>query len=1101
MNPAALVDQLESLGITIVADEGRLRVNAARGQLTDDLKQAIAAHKAELLEFFAARGMQKAQPLLPLARGGSLPTSYFQERLWVLNRLEPDSTAYNLVTVWWGDAAVDADRLAAAIASVVSRIEILRATFHEEGGSPVVRLLPPEAVPIVLHDLGSQAPEEQLQILRDAAKASAALPFDLANQPPARFAVYRLGTDRAATLVTMHHIAADAWSMGLLSDQVRDACMGRVATACALQYADYAAWQRKTQESHAISTELNWWQARLAGAPPLSVFPADRSASEVARATSAVHDFTWSAELSQGIRSMVRELGATVYMAMLAACATVLYRHTGQDDVVLGSPMGIRERPEFESMIGPFVNLLVVRLDLSDDPSFADLVKRARDAVLDVHAHRQVPFEKLLERLKPTRSLVHSPLFQMAIVQHNAPASDSGATPILGGGAIHELTWFVREVDGCLLGSIEYRSDLYSANFIQSIGMHMEVVLAAAVHGQARRLSELPLLSSQERDQVIRLFSTTAIPLDTSSVVRQFERQTALAPQAAAIRFKGAELSYGELNGQANRLARYLRGLGIAPGSLVGLCLNRSLDLLVALLGVLKAGGTYVPLDPAFPADRLGYMLADSGAAVLVTAADVASEFAVPDGLRRVDLHAIAGALSRLDSGDLEDEPSPEVAAYVIYTSGSTGRPKGVAVSHGSLSNFLGSMRRAPGLAASDVLAAVTTISFDIAGLELYLPLIVGARIELVSQQTASDGAALASLLANCGITTLQATPATWRMLIEAGWRGGTEFRAFCGGEGLPRELADRLIERTSELWNLYGPTETTIWSTADRVVPGTGSVSIGRPIANTQVYVLDSAGEPVPAGIPGEAWIGGAGVAIGYHRRPDMTAERFVADPFAGRSGACMYRTGDLCRWLPDGRLEHLGRIDQQVKIRGFRIELGEIETILSTHEAVRQSVIIAREASPGDLRLIAYLVYHPGEDLTVSDVRRHLRRELPDYMIPSVVVALDAIPLTPNGKVDRSALPDPFKNAALPVVEYVPPSPGAEKMMADIWQEILQLERVGAEDNFFEIGGHSLLSLRVVTAVEKRTGRRMDPRTLFFQNLRQLAASFPVEAAAHSS
>jgi amino acid adenylation domain-containing protein len=458
-----------------------------------------------------------------------------------------------------------------------------------------------------------------------------------------------------------------------------------------------------------------------------------------------------------------------------------------------------------------------------------------------------------------------------------------------------------------------------------------------------------------------------------------------------------------------------------------------------------------------------------------------------------VDLVAESAALAEMSGADGGPAAGLTDPAYVIYTSGSTGRPKGVVVSHGGLVNFLESMQREPGLSAADVLAAVTTISFDIAGLELYLPLMVGARVELVSHDTAADGMALAAKLGECGATVLQATPATWRLLLDADWAGSPALRALCGGEALPRDLANAILARTKELWNLYGPTETTIWSTVDRVRPGTEPITIGRPVANTQIYILDRNGEPLPAGVPGELWIGGDGVAIGYHNRPELTAERFVQDRFSRKPGARLYRTGDLARWLADGRLEHLGRLDNQVKIRGFRIELGEIEAALSSHPAVREAVVVAREAGPGDNRLVAYVVYQPGAEMTASEARRHLRQTLPDYMIPSLVVSLDAMPLTPNRKVDRKALPDPFERSGRGTGSEEPLAPGLEQQMADVWRELLHVERVGPDDNFFELGGHSLLSLRVAAAVEKRSGWRMDPRMLFFHTLRQITANAP--------
>jgi amino acid adenylation domain-containing protein len=1073
--------------VALAADGGKLRVDAARGQLTDALKAAIAAHKPALLALLAARAAGGGSAIPRAPRDAPLPLSFFQERLWVLNRLEPERTDYNLVARWPSPGAADVARVAGAIRAVVGRHEILRSRVRDDAGVPSVEILPPSAVKVAIRDL-RDLPEATQRAAIDAAEDEAAhAPFDLATEPPARFALFQVAREGVVVLAAVHHVAADAWSLGLLARELADAYAGGDAAPPALQYADFAAWQRRAQDARALAAGLDWWKARLAGIPPLSTLPPD--AGPAARPGGAFRRFRIGRELAQGIRALAREEGATVYMALLAACAAVLRWHTGQDDLVLGSPMGERERPELERVVGPFVNLLVLRLDLAGDPTFAELLGRARDAVLEAHAHRDVPFERLVEHLRPARSRDHGPIFQVAVVQHNAPGEDSGG--ITSGGTLHDLTLYFHEAGGELVGSLEYRTDLYAPETIDRFGARVEAVLAAAVADRRRRVRDVPLITADERRQVLEDFNATARETDPSTFVAQLERQAAATPDACAVAFDGAALTYRELDRRASQVASHLRGMGVSPGVVVGICMPRGLELVAALIGIQKAGGAYLPLDPDFPPERLGYMLADSGARALVTAGPLPRGVEVPPGVRVVDLEVARASLDAEPAAPLAGRAGPVDLAYVIYTSGSTGRPKGVRIPHAALSNFLASMRAEPGLRACDVLAAVTTLSFDIAALELYLPLTVGARVQLLSKATASDGPALARALEASGATVLQATPATWRLLVEAGWRGAPGFRALCGGEPLPRELAEALVARTAELWNLYGPTETTVWSTVERVRPGPGPLLIGRPIANTRVYVLDRGGHPLPPAVAGEIWIGGAGVAEGYHARPELTAERFLPDPFDARPAARMYRTGDLGRWTADGRLEHLGRADHQVKVRGFRIELGEIESVLAAHAAVRQAVVVARAAAAGDVRLVAYVAFHPGEDLTVSDVRRHLRTQLPDYMIPSLVVTLDAVPLTPNGKVDRAALPDPFAGSARAGAERAPPAPGIEQALADVWREVLQVEAVGADDNFFELGGHSLLSLRVAAAVEQRLGWRMDPRALFFQTLRQVAAA----------
>lgn len=1086
MSASELLARLDAMGVKLFAEDGRLKVNAARGALDESLRVAITEHKAGLLQLLQIREQARA-PIAVLARGGDLPLSLFQERLWVLQRLDARSTAFLLQARWLAPAGAELAPVAAAVERAQARHESLRTIYVEEAGTPVARLVAPP--PVERHDLSGRTPEAQQAWMDAQVEAAVHTPIDLAVGPVARFGVVALGAGRVAVLLATHHIAVDAWSIGALRAEIEADLAGRAVPAPPLEYADFAAWQRSANDTAALGAELDWWARTLDGAPQLSALPSDRTPASRTEGGGATVDFTWDAAFGSALREMAREEGVTVYMALLAACAALVRAHTGQSSVVLGSPMGVRERPELEAIVGPFVNLLVIRIELGDDTSFAELLRRTREALFEAHAHGQVPFEKLVERLKPPRSFDHGPLFQVAVVQHNA--SPRGDLAISSGGAMHDLTWFVRELDGGYEGSFEYRQDLYSPLAVARFERQLQQLLRSALADRARPVSRLSLLDAKERQRVLQDFNATRVDLDPTPFVRQFERQAAAAPARVALRSEGESLDYGELNRRANLLAHRLQEAGVAPGVLVAVCLPRAPLLLVTLLAVHKAGGAYVPLDPGFPPERLAYMVEDSGAPVLVTSGDAAEAFEPPAGVVRIDPQAEAEALGERDGVDLGPVGTGDDPAYVIYTSGSTGRPKGVVVPQRALSNFLGAMRTMPGLAADDVLAAVTTISFDIAGLELFLPLTVGATIELVSRETAADGIALADVLHTSGATVLQATPATWRLLLEADWRPKRPLRALCGGEGLPRELADAVLERVAELWNLYGPTETTVWSTAERVMPSPEPVTIGRPIANTQVYVLNAAHEPLPVGMAGELWIGGTGVALGYHRRPELTAERFVPDPFSSDPGARLYRTGDLGRWDEQGRLHHLGRIDHQVKVRGFRIELGEIESVLGAHPAIRQALVLAREAAPGDARLVAYVVYQPGEDLTVSDVRRHLRRELPDYMVPSVVVALDAFPSTPNGKVDRAGLPDPFHAALQARHDYEPPVGVLEETIAAAWREVLQIERVGAQDNFFELGGHSLLSLRVAAAVERATGWRMDPRLLFFQTLRQVAAS----------
>jgi amino acid adenylation domain-containing protein len=1077
LSASQLNARLESLGIRLAVEGGRLRVNAPRGSLTEELKKDIAGSRDELLKMLELRASVSAQSIEriePVPRGAILPISSFQERMWIHQQMDPASTHFNIGSLWKSTTKFTAEEQVAAVRRMIERHEILHSVFVERAGTIGMRVIPPDAVAVELRDLSAYSPEQRAEALADGIEREVHEPFDLTSGPAVRFIVCRLSDHEAVTLCIAHHIAVDAWSLSLLEKEFADSCAGGSSAAAPLpqlQFADYAAWQRARQEPHLLSGELQWWGSYLAGMPALSVFARDEFGA--ARGTGATYQFQWDAGFAAALKSLVRRSGATIYTALLAPCSVVLRWHTGQRDFVLGSPIGARERVEFETMIGPFVGLLPIRILVADDPTFEELLRHARDSMLDAHAHRHVPYEALLEHLSPPRVADHAPLYQVAVVQHNTPGSEEQIS--YSGGAMHELTWFVREADGGIQCALEYRSDRYSSALIQRIASHLEAVLRRAVEQPGSRLSELMRLPPDERRQVTEQFNDTRLEVPEGIFVTHFERRAALEPDAIAVSFEGAALTYAQLNRWANSLAHQLRDLGVERGVRVALCLERSLGLVAALLAVHKAGGAYVPLDPDFPQDRLSFMLNDSGAAVLVTAGDTASRLQLPAGLAVLDLTS-AGADRQEDllTTAVGDDP-----AYVIYTSGSTGRPKGVVVSHGALLNFLWSMRQRPGLASTDVLAAVTTISFDIAGLELYLPLLVGARIELIPRKLAIDGVALAAHLNSCGATVLQATPSTWRLLIEADWRPGPGFRALCGGEGLPPELAGGLLERASELWNLYGPTETTIWSTAGRVERIDAPISVGRPIGNTQVYILGEAGEPVPVAVPGEIWIGGAGVALGYHNRPELNVERFVADPFAAGDSARLYRTGDLGRWLADGRIEHLGRVDHQVKIRGFRVELGEIETRLAQHTAVREAAVVLRTVD-GDAQLVAYFTAASEARAGPEELRRHLAALLPDYMLPTAYVQLDAWPLTANGKLDRQALPAPSA-AARTLQTYEAPRGELEVKLAQIWSEVLRVERVGRHDNFFELGGHSLLVMRLLGRVSAVLGVDVNVAALF--------------------
>jgi amino acid adenylation domain-containing protein len=1032
------------------------------------------------------------------------PLSYSQERMWLIQSLNPRATAYNMASFARLRGAVDLAALSASFDDLIRRHDIMRTSIRAIDDQPMQVVASWTGPPLQIVDLrgieNAEAEASQQALLKAQA------PFDLSREPVARLQLFHLDGDVYFMNLVFHHIAADQWSMGVLGRELAALYNGRrqgtpiQLAPLPINYRDYSIWQRSDAFASEFTRQLSYWHAKLANLPTLDL-ATDHPRPPVWTLNGSFYDRQISPELFAQIEQFGRGSGSTAFMTLFAAFAVLLHRLTGQRDIPVGVPVANRSHSLMEGLVGTFVNTVVLRNDLTGDPGFGELLGRVRIMALDALSQQDVPFDRLVQELGQRGDRSRAPLVQVLFNVTNAPMHGvefDGVIfeplPMDRGGAQFELSFSIdTEITHKL--SIEYNTDLFERDTVERLAAQYLTLLEAAMLTPLRRISTLPLLPAEQLATLQAWNSTQAAYPPTEMFPRIFEAQVRKSPEAVAISFAGTQMSYGEVNASANILARRLCELGAKPGKLVALCVSRSPLLLISLLAIQKSGAGYVPLDPEFPAQRLSYMLIDSGSELLLTSGELPPGIEVPAEVGTLDAAAALEdtALENTagSAGNLERAATGQDIAYVIYTSGSTGRPKGVAIAHRALLNFLCAMRERPGLSSTDVLAAVTTISFDIAALELYLPLMVGARIELVSRQDSADGHALGLLLDSSGATVLQATPATWRMLLEVEWSGGKSFRALCGGEALSRTLADGILQRVGELWNMYGPTETTVWSTLDRVGRDAEAISIGRPIGNTQVHILDMGGQPVPIGAVGEICIGGDGVADGYHRQPALTAERFVPDADADAdAGRRLYRTGDRGRWGGEGKLYHLGRLDNQVKIRGFRIELNEIEEVFGAFAQVRQVVAVVRDAQADDARLVAFVTYHEGQDLTTGDAKRKLRLQLPEFMVPSIVVPVASMPLTPNGKVDRAALPNPFDNAVRAVPAHEPPVTATELIIADIWKTVLKVERIGADDNFFELGGYSLLSLRVARMVKKRTGREMDPRTLFFHNLRQVAA-----------
>ncbi|MER5889842.1 amino acid adenylation domain-containing protein [Streptomyces sp. NPDC001941] len=1004
------------------------------------------------------------------------PLSWTQERLWLEEQLRPGDAAYNMPLVLRLRGPLDADALQAAVDAVVRRHAVLRTGFALEDGSPVQRVTPGARVPVRARDLRGAADPSAAALA--AAMAETKEPFDLAAGPLLRALALRTGEDEHLLVLTVHHIVFDGWSFGVLLDDLSAAYRtavrgGAPDLGTGLQFTDAARWQRETLDGPPLEELVAWWTGELAGVPTVLELPTDRPRPAVQAHRGARHRLALGPELSTRIRELSRERGSTLYLTLLSAFGVVLSRHTGQERLLVGTPVANRERAEFEDLVGCFLNTVPLALDLRGEPDFGTLLERVTGHALAAFEHQGVPFARLVAALAPERDLSRSPLTQALFALQNvrlgsfdAPGVTSELVEVSEANSQFDLALRMLDDGEEVIGWLDYDTDLFDAETAERLAGHLLRVLRAVTEAPGTPVAAVDLLGADERDRVVARWNATDADWDLERTLTSLLEERA-GLDRVAVRCGEEQLTYPELHRRANRLAHHLRDLGVGPDVVVGVHLERSVELIVALLAVLKAGGAYLPLDPGYPAGRLEFMLADARVPVLLTGPGTDTAALAGDDVTVLVVDAEAGA------GRPDHAPAPlagpDHLAYVIYTSGSTGRPKGVQVPHRGIVNRLLWMQDAYRLDASDTVLQKTPISFDVSVWELFWPLLTGARQVLAKPGGHRDPDYLARLVQDERVSVCHFVPPMLDTFLSAAPAGrcASLRLVVCSGEALPAELARRLHLALpgAALENLYGPTEASVDVTRWSSRPGWDrpSVPIGAPIANTRVYVLDRLMAPVPIGVAGELLLGGVQLARAYGDRPDLTADRFVPDPF-GAPGARLYRTGDLARWRPDGTVEYLGRIDHQVKVRGFRIELGEIEAALTGQAGVGQAVVMVREDAPGDRRIVAYLTAAPGGAVPGRpELRTGLGRLLPEHMVPSAFVVLDRLPLSPNGKVDRGALPAP--EAGRPAgAEFVAPRDAAERTLTGLWQQVLRLDRVGVTDNFFEIGGDSMHAVRVV-------------------------------------
>jgi len=1098
------IEFLRNKDINISVNGDRLRINGPASALTPEIKSRLAEQKSELITWLnnEPEGEITSTAIKHVSRDEDLPLSFSQQRLWILDKFDPGNPVYNIAEMLSLHGSLDITALQKSLSGVVRRHEILRTTFIEKNGQPVQVISPETDHKLTVMDLSRTPDDEQAVALEQLALKEARCPFRLDTGPLFRSLLVILDDSRYTLQFTIHHIIFDGWSFDVFYRELAGLYAAfksgeqPALPALTTQYADFTCWQREYLQGETLKSQMSYWKEQLKDIPAALELPV----SNPRPVRLSYHGTRLSREIPSELSTALSELskreGVTLYMTLLTAFLVLLYRYTDQQDISIGTPIAGRNHEETDHLLGFFVNTLVIRGDLSGNPGFHSLLSRIRDVTLGAYSNQDLPFELLVEELQPKRDLSRTPFFQIMFAYQQSSTDvihwqdlEVRRKSIDLNTSKFDLTLSIEKtVDGDI-ASWEFATELFDTTVIEGLQEHYLTLLKAITEDPGMHIRDYPLLTEKERRTYLFDWNDTAVPYPSAVTLHGLiEEQADKSPASAAVVFEGEQLSYRELNARANKLASYLRSMGAAPDVLIGICAERSFDMVTGLLAILKSGSAYVPLDPGHPEERLAYILEDAGIDILLTQSHLL------DSLPQCSCNTLC--LDTCHQGiDANSEANPAAAAspdslaYMIYTSGSTGTPKGVMVNHGGICNRLFWMQDEYPLDESDRILQKTSFSFDVSVWEFFWPLITGARLVLAHPDGHRDSAYLAKLIREEHITVLHFVPSMLRIFLEEnGLDCGSLRTVICSGEALPCEVQQRFHSRiAANLHNLYGPTEASIDVTCWQCTPDSQcrTVPIGRPIANTRIYILDDRLQPVPAGVPGELFIAGAGLARGYHNKPGLTASAFIPDPFSTTPGQRMYRSGDLARYRRDGVIEYLGRTDHQIKLRGYRIELGEIETTLTEHTEINNALVIAREDRPGDMRLVAYII-PTGNKLAVAGIRSRLRRKLPEYMIPAAFVSLDKYPLSANGKIDRRALPAPESISPEPDVtdsgDHVQPGDFIEYQLSEIWDEVLDSRwPVSIDSNFFDIGGHSLSAVKMIAQIKNIFGCEIPLASLF--------------------